>query len=120
MKILFLGEIGVGQTSRMRMRALERLGHLVSGVNTNEAWKQAPWLKRQVQRRLQRGINRAELDRARQFRPNLVWAEKQEYLNIETIEELRTLGARLVHFTSGSGRASWTGLRQYIAGRQDQ
>ena len=27
MKILFLGEIGVGQTSLMRMRALAKLGH---------------------------------------------------------------------------------------------
>jgi spore maturation protein CgeB len=104
MKILFLGDIGVGQTSRMRMRALERLGHQVSGVNTNEAWKQASWLQRQVQRRLQRGvipdgINHAILDRARQFCPDLVWAEKQEYLKHETVEELRRMGARLVHFT---------------------
>jgi hypothetical protein len=27
MRILFLGEIGPGQTSLMRMRAIERLGH---------------------------------------------------------------------------------------------
>jgi hypothetical protein len=104
MKILFLGDIDVGQTSRMRMKALERLGHTISGVNTNEPWKRTLWLKRQVQRRLQRGaipgaINRAVLERARQFRPNLVWAEKQEYLNVETLEELRGLGARLIHFT---------------------
>ena len=32
MKILFLGDIGIGQTSRMRMRAFERLGHTVRGV----------------------------------------------------------------------------------------
>jgi spore maturation protein CgeB len=104
MKILFLGEIGVGQTSRMRMRALKRLGHNVSGVNTNAAWQRASWLQRQAQRRLQRGaipneINRAVLDQARQFRPDLVWAEKQEYLKLETLEELRRFGARLVHFT---------------------
>ena len=34
MKILYLGEIGPGQTSLMRMRALERLGHSVRGVHT--------------------------------------------------------------------------------------
>lgn len=104
MKILFLGEIGVGQTSRMRMRALERLGHTVCGVNTSAAWQRAPWLRRQVQRRLQRGaipdgINRAVIAQARQFGPDLVWAEKQEYLRPETLEDLRRLGARLVHFT---------------------
>jgi hypothetical protein len=104
MKILFLGETGAGQTSRMRMRAFERLGHTVSGINTFEPWRRASWGRRQLQRRLQRGaiadgINWAILDRARQFRPDLVWGEKQEFLKLESIEELRRLGARLVHFT---------------------
>ena len=74
MKILFLGEIGPGQTSLMRMRAFERLGHTVQGVHTVDPWTRASWLKRQVQRRLQRGsvvdeINRSVLERAREFRP---------------------------------------------------
>jgi spore maturation protein CgeB len=104
MKILFLGEIGPGQTSLMRMRALGRLGHTVQGVHTVDPWTRAPWVKRQVQRRLQRGsvvddINRLILEDARKFRPDLVWAEKQEFLRAETIEELRKLGARTVHFT---------------------
>jgi spore maturation protein CgeB len=104
MKILFLGEISPGQTSLMRMRALGRLGHTVQGVHTVDPWTRAPWVKRQVQRRLQRGsvvdeINRLVLEDARKFRPDLVWAEKQEFLRAETIEELRKLGARTVHFT---------------------
>ena len=104
MNILFLGEIGPGQTSLMRMRALGRLGHTVHGVHTVDPWTRAPWLRRQVQRRFQRGsvvdeINRRVLERAREFRPELVWAEKQEFLRAETIEELRKLGARTVHFT---------------------
>ena len=104
MKVLFLGEISPGQTSLMRMRALGRLGHTVQGVHTVDPWTRAPWVKRQVQRRLQRGsvvdeINRLVLEDARKFRPDLVWAEKQEFLRAETIEELRKLGARTVHFT---------------------
>ena len=104
MKILFLGEIGAGQTSLMRMRAFERLGHAVQGVHTMDPWTRAPWLRRQVQRRMQCGsvvdeINRLVLERAREFRPNLVWAEKQEFLRTETIENLRKLDARCVHFT---------------------
>ena len=104
MKILFLGEIGPGQTSLMRMRALSRLGHTVQGVHTVDPWTRAPWFKRQLQRRLQRGsvvneINRRVLDHAREFRPDLIWAEKQEFLRAETIEELCKLGARTVHFT---------------------
>ena len=104
MRILFLGEIGVGQTSRMRMRAFKRLGHEVDAVNTIEPWKRVSWLQRQVERRLQVGsipdsINESVLNKGRQFRPDLIWAEKQEYLKLETIEELRRIGARLVHFT---------------------
>jgi hypothetical protein len=88
----------------MRMRALERLGHTVRGVHTTEPWQRASWLTRQAQRRLQRGsviaeINRAAVTAAREFRPHLVWAEKQEFLRVETIEQLRQQGARLVHFT---------------------
>ena len=104
MKVLFLGEIGVGQTSLMRMRAIERLGHTVRGVHTIEPWKRASWLKRQVERRLQRGsvvdeINHSVLEAAREFRPNLVWGERQDFLRAGTIEELRKLGAKAVHFT---------------------
>lgn len=104
MKILFLGEIGVGQTSKMRMRALERHGHEVVGVNTIEPWTRAPWLSRQIQRRVGRGkiideINDAVLDAAHEFRPELVWAEKQEFLTAEILESIRSYGARLVHFT---------------------
>lgn len=104
MRVLFLGEIGAGQTSRMRMRAIARLGHVTRGVQTNEPWKRAPWLKRQVQRRFERGsviaaINETVLRGAREFRPHLVWAEKQEFLRAETIEGLRKLGAQLVHYT---------------------
>lgn len=88
----------------MRMRALERLGHNVRGVHTVQPWTHASWLKRQVQKRLQRGstvdqINDSVRRRAHEFRPDLVWAEKQEFLRVETIEELRKLGARTVHFT---------------------
>ena len=88
----------------MRMRAFKRLGNEVDGVNTIEPWKRASWLRRQVERRLQAGsipdsINQAVLNKARQFRPDLIWAEKQEYLKLETIDQLRRFGARLVHFT---------------------
>lgn len=104
MKILFLGEIGPGQTSLMRMRALGRLGHEVEGVNTIEPWKRASWLQRRIQRQIQAGpvvdeINREVLAAARRTRPQMIWAEKQEYLRLETLAELKSLGARLVHFT---------------------
>jgi spore maturation protein CgeB len=104
MKILYLGEIGSGQTAFMRMRALERLGHSVVGVHTTEPWKRASWASRQLQRRTHRGsvvdeINAIILRAGREFRPDLVWADKQEYVRAETVEDLRRIGARTVHFT---------------------
>jgi spore maturation protein CgeB len=104
LKILYLGEIGPGQTALMRMRALERLGHSIVGVHTAEPWKHAAWATRQLQRRIHRGsvvdeINTTILQAARQFKPDLVWADKQEYLRAETIHDLRKIGARTVHFT---------------------
>jgi spore maturation protein CgeB len=104
MKILYLGEIDSGQTALMRMRALERLGHAVRGVHTSQPWKRASWVMRQLQRRTHRGsiveeINSTILSTAREFRPAVVWADKQEFLRVETIEELRSLGAKTVHFT---------------------
>lgn len=88
----------------MRMRALERLGHEVRGVDTIAPWLCATWFQRQAQRRLQRGsvidlINQRIISAAKAFRPDLVWAEKQEYLEVATLDELRKLGSRLVHFT---------------------
>jgi len=104
MKLLYLGEISPGQTARMRMRAMERLGHEVVGINTVQPWREAGWLRRQWQRRLARGsvvdgINGMVLETARDFRPDLVWADKQEFLRAETVEALRRLGAKTVHFT---------------------
>jgi len=104
MKILYLGDLAPGQTSGMRKRALERLGHEVRGVDTAAPWKEASWLARQTQRRLRKGsivatINRRVDEAAREFRPNLLWADKQEYLRAGTVRALAKLGARSVHFT---------------------
>jgi spore maturation protein CgeB len=104
MKILFLGAIGVGQTSRMRLRALQRLGHEVVGVDTAAPWAAASWAARQAQRRLCSGpivdaINRSALEAARSFAPQLIWAEKQEFLRPETVEAMGARGALQIHFT---------------------
>jgi spore maturation protein CgeB len=104
MKILYLGDISAGQTCLMRMRAMERLGHQVLGLNTVAPWRQAKWLQRQFQRKRHRGtvvdaINDSVVAAARQLKPDLVWADKQEFLRVETMDELRRIGARLAHFT---------------------
>jgi spore maturation protein CgeB len=104
MKILYLGEIDPGQTALMRMRALARLGHSVRCVHTSQSWKRAAWFTRQLQRRTHRGsiireVNANVLSASREFKPELLWADKQEFLQAETIEELHRRGAMTVHFT---------------------
>jgi spore maturation protein CgeB len=103
-KILFVGQLGVGQTSRMRLEALRRLGHEVDGVDTQALWARVPRALRWAQELAAAGptvhaLNRDVLRRARAGRPSLVWAEKQEYLRPETLLALGALGARTVHFT---------------------
>jgi hypothetical protein len=81
MKILYLGQIGPGQTALMRHG---------SGGRCNDGLIEVPsW----------REVNSTVLSAAREFRPALVWADKQEFLRVETIDALRNLGARPVHFT---------------------
>lgn len=104
MKILYLGEIDPGQTAHMRLRALERLGHSVRGVHTGRPWQRGSWAKRQLQRRFQCGsivneINRSVIAAARDLVPDLIWADKQQFLHAETVDALRKTGATLVHFT---------------------
>ena len=104
MKILYLGEIGPGQTALCGCARSRGLAIPCVGVHTAEPWKRAAWATRQLQRRTHRGsvvdeINATILRAAREFKPDLVWADKQEYLRAETIHDLRKIGARTVHFT---------------------
>lgn len=104
MKILFVGQLGEGQTSRMRMEVLAGLGHEIIPLDSQAQWARLPWAARRVQQKLARGravsaLNHRVLGLARAHKPDLMWAEKQEYLLPETIEELRRRGVRTLHFT---------------------
>lgn len=83
---------------------MKRLGYTVQGIDTAAPWKEASWGKRQCQRRLGRGsiverINQDALDAIHQFRPGLLWADKQQYLRSETLKEVRKNGTKTIHFT---------------------
>ena len=104
MKILFVGHLNVGQTSLMRMVSLQKLGHEVAAFNVQSLWDDTGWLSRRIQQRANRGpsisrLNASVIEAAHEFKPELVWAEKQEHLEPETLAELRSLNARLLHFT---------------------
>ena len=103
MKILFVGYLGRGQTLGMRCEALRRLGHNVATVDAGNVWRSARYLSRQVQQLTLHGsridaLNAAILDAADLHCPNLVWAEKQEYLRPATLKRLHQAGAAALHY----------------------
>jgi spore maturation protein CgeB len=104
MKILFIGQIAAGQTSGMRMQILRDLGHEVVAVDSGVRWLEARRISRVLQQRFCRGpildaLNAEVLEVGKSFRPDLVWAEKQEYLRPSTFDSLKRSGARLLHYT---------------------
>jgi len=104
MKILFVGHLDEGQTSRMRMDVLRELGHEVIAFSSQEQWRCASWLAGRVQKKLNRGsivtaINEGVLRLAREHKPDLLWAEKQEQIEPRTLQVLGAMGVRLLHFT---------------------
>lgn len=104
MRILFVGQLGRGQTSRMRMEALERLGHSVIPVDSSAAWAGCRQVSRRSQELVGRGPSITGLNEwiarlGRQREPELLWAEKQEYLYPEVLLGLQQTGTRLLHYT---------------------
>jgi len=104
MKILFAGQLAVGQTSRMRMDVLRELGHTVIPLDSQAPWSRLSWARRRLEQRLSRGptvsrFNQAVLALAQEHRPDLFWGEKQEFLEPDTVLGLRKRGIRTLHFT---------------------
>ena len=85
MKILFIGSLSEGQTSLMRMNVLREHGHDVMPLSNQLYWDQANMLSRRIQQSLEYGpiierINSELLAAAKNFKPDMIWAEKQEYI----------------------------------------
>jgi len=102
-RVLFIGYLGRGQTSGMRRAALERLGYEVESVEAGGLWKGSGYAVRQIEQLSASGprieqLNARVLGAAERFEPQLVWAEKQEYLRAETVQQLRANGALTVHY----------------------
>lgn len=88
----------------MRMRALQQLGHDVTAIDAQVPWIEVGPISRRIQQAACAGpvvttLNRDVLAAARQAKPELVWAEKQEYLWEDTLRTLKGLGSQLLHFT---------------------
>lgn len=104
MKILFAGQLGCGQTSRMRMTTLAQLDHTIIPLNTQTGWDSTSYLSAKIQQAIEKGpavssINEGLLRLAIQHQPDLVWCEKQEYIYPETLKTLKKNNVTLVHYT---------------------
>lgn len=104
MKILFVGQLAEGQTTRMRMEVLRELGHTVIPLDSQARWNALPWARRRIEQKLNRGpvvsyLNQSVLALAQEHKPDLFWGEKQEYLKPDTVLQLRKRGIRTLHFT---------------------
>jgi spore maturation protein CgeB len=103
MRIVFVGQLGRGQTSRMRADALTRLGHEVHAVDSGGIWSDHGYIRRLAEQRLGRG---GSIDRFNMrvqaalaaARPQLLWAEKQEYLDPAILHHCSRVGVRTFHY----------------------
>lgn len=103
-KILFIGHLAHGQTSRMRMEVLRDLGHEVVSVDAQTIMADSSYAARRLQQRMNRGplitrLNQVVVRAMSEQRPDLVWADKQEHLRPDTLDAARQVGARLLHYT---------------------
>jgi hypothetical protein len=104
MKILFVGQLGEGQTTRMRMEVLRELGHDIIPLDSQKGWNVVPYAVRRLQQKFARGpvvskLNADVLTLAKEHKPDLLWGEKQEYLLPETLRQIQGAGTKLLHFT---------------------
>jgi spore maturation protein CgeB len=101
--VLFIGYLGRGQTSGMRCAAFGRLGYDVTAVDAGGLWREKGYATRQLEQLTATGtrieqFNERVLAAAVKHRPQLVWAEKQEYLRPETLQQIRGQGALTLHY----------------------
>ena len=103
MNLLFIGQTARGQTSGMRARALERLGLSVGTVDSSGLWQNVSRLQRVREQHLSSGANIGRFNETvrhaiRSTAPRILWMEKQEYIEPETIYEAQQRGVFVVHY----------------------
>ncbi len=96
MRILFAGEQAAGTSSLYRRQALERMGHTVVTLDPNEYVLKQPLLQK-VAFRLSAGPHAARLNGdllrlAREFRPDVFWADKVLLLQPGTLKKFGAMG----------------------------
>jgi hypothetical protein len=107
MRILFVGPLWAGSTSRYRMEAFRQLGHEVLEIDTapRDRAEEMRFMNRVFNRlgypRDLPGANRTLLDAARREPVDLLWVEKGRTLLPSTLEAFRAAqpGARMISYS---------------------
>jgi len=121
MKILYVGDLSSGATSKMRMMHLQRLGHFINAIDTTAAPKAGYALNNisRVAWRLGWPLDLSKMSdqvikSVKLFHPDLVWIDKGIMITRTVLMELKTLvpDVPLVHYNPDDpfgpfGRAGW-------------
>ncbi len=102
MKILYVGQLSPNDSAQYRAWALERLGHMVVGINCLEYAPKSALMRKMVHR-AQMGpwvmrLNRDILAAAERERPEVFWADKLLGLWPSTLNRLRAMGVKTVSY----------------------
>lgn len=125
MKILYVGPLEEGGTCRMRLRALEDLGHEVLPIDTAPPGveKRGRGLLPRILHRMGRpldlaGANEGVLAGAAACRPDVVWVDKGLTIRPETLRGVRESApsALLVSYSPDDMAARHNQSRAYLAG----
>jgi spore maturation protein CgeB len=120
LRILYATQLSPNDSSQYRLWALERLGHTVIPINSNNYEPENPLL-RKVCFRLQTGpwvarLNRDILAAAKREKPDVFWADKLLSLQPKTLDQLRPMGIVSVSYMidNAFGPRKDSGWRLYM------
>lgn len=123
MSIVFCGDLWWGSTARMRMEALERIGHTVIGIDTTYRPQGLKGLIWRVARRAgvvidAAGANDALIAAVAEHQPSVVWIDKGLGINARTLAEIlrRRPAVKLVHYSPDDMGSKHNQTRQYLEG----
>src|SRR5262245_37080828 len=109
MRILYIGQLWEGSTTRERMKVLDSFGHSIVPFDVSPFANHAPRLLRSIAWRLNMGpvlnkLNRALTRQAVGFGAiSHIWVDKGTWIFPETLEHLKQVtGARAIHYTPDS------------------
>ncbi len=121
MVVAYCGEIWDGGTCRMRMEALQRLGHTVIGVDTSWRPQGVTGLALRALRKTgyapdPAGVNCALLEAARERAPEVVWVDKGLQIRTEVLRNIRQMqrNIRQVHYSPDDMAGRHNQSRQYL------